>query len=102
MRLGEAEQVVSLFREHYGIKLVHVNAEERFLGGLAGLTDPEKKRKFIGGALIADFEEEAKKSGGADFLAQGPRYQDVTGSAGFTGGPSVTLKRHHNFDAHPA
>src|SRR3546814_1778784 len=93
MRLGEAEQVVSLFREQYGIKLVHVNAEERFLGGLAGLTDPEKKRKFIGGEFIAVFEEEAKKIGGADFLAQGTLYPDVIESVSFTGGPSVTIKR---------
>src|SRR3546814_3009276 len=95
MRLGEAEQVVSLFREHYGIKLVHVNAEERFLGGLAGLTDPEKKRKFIGGEFIAVFEEEAKKIGGADFLAQGTLYPDVIESVSFTGGPSVTRSEEH-------
>jgi GMP synthase (glutamine-hydrolysing) len=101
MRLGEAEQVVSLFREHYGIKLVHVNAEERFLGGLAGLTDPEKKRKFIGGEFIAVFEEEAAKIGGADFLAQGTLYPDVIESVSFTGGPSVTIKSHHNVGGLP-
>ena len=101
MRLGEAEQVVSLFREHYGIKLVHANAEERFLGGLAGLTDPEKKRKFIGGEFIALFEEEAKKIGGADFLAQGTLYPDVIESVSFTGGPSVTIKSHHNVGGLP-
>ena len=101
MRLGEAEQVVSLFREHYGIKLVHVNAEDRFLGGLAGLTDPEKKRKFIGGEFIAVFEEEAAKIGGADFLAQGTLYPDVIESVSFTGGPSVTIKSHHNVGGLP-
>jgi GMP synthase (glutamine-hydrolysing) len=101
MRLGEAEQVVSLFREHYGITLVHVNAEERFLGGLAGLTDPEKKRKFIGGEFIAVFEEEAAKIGGADFLAQGTLYPDVIESVSFTGGPSVTIKSHHNVGGLP-
>ncbi len=101
MRLGEAEQVVSLFREHYGIKLVHANAEERFLGGLAGLTDPEKKRKFIGGEFIALFEEEAAKIGGADFLAQGTLYPDVIESVSFTGGPSVTIKSHHNVGGLP-
>ena len=101
MRLGEAEQVVSLFREHYGIRLVHVNAEERFLGGLAGLTDPEKKRKFIGGEFIAVFEEEAAKIGGADFLAQGTLYPDVIESVSFTGGPSVTIKSHHNVGGLP-
>jgi GMP synthase (glutamine-hydrolysing) len=101
MRLGEAEQVVTLFREHYGIKLVHVDAEERFLGGLAGLTDPEKKRKFIGGEFIAVFEEEAAKIGGADFLAQGTLYPDVIESVSFTGGPSVTIKSHHNVGGLP-
>ncbi|MEO7465509.1 MAG: glutamine-hydrolyzing GMP synthase, partial [Sphingobium limneticum] len=101
MRLGEAEQVVSLFREHYGIKLVHVNAEDRFLGGLAGLTDPEKKRKFIGGEFIAVFEEEAAKIGGADYLAQGTLYPDVIESVSFTGGPSVTIKSHHNVGGLP-
>lgn len=101
MRLGEAEQVVTLFREHYGIKLVHVDAEDRFLGGLAGLTDPEKKRKFIGGEFIAVFEEEAAKIGGADFLAQGTLYPDVIESVSFTGGPSVTIKSHHNVGGLP-
>ncbi|MEK6722368.1 MAG: glutamine-hydrolyzing GMP synthase, partial [Pseudomonadota bacterium] len=101
MRLGEAEQVVTLFREHYGIKLVHVNAEDRFLGGLAGLTDPEKKRKFIGGEFIAVFEEEAARIGGADFLAQGTLYPDVIESVSFTGGPSVTIKSHHNVGGLP-
>ncbi|MFZ2996178.1 glutamine-hydrolyzing GMP synthase [Sphingobium sp.] len=101
MRLGEAEQVVTLFREHYGIKLVHVNAEDRFLGGLAGLTDPEKKRKFIGGEFIAVFEEEAAKIGGADYLAQGTLYPDVIESVSFTGGPSVTIKSHHNVGGLP-
>jgi GMP synthase (glutamine-hydrolysing) len=101
MRLGEAEQVVSLFREHYGIKLVHVDAEARFLGGLAGLSDPEAKRKFIGGEFIKVFEEEAAKIGGADFLAQGTLYPDVIESVSFTGGPSVTIKSHHNVGGLP-
>jgi len=69
MRAGEADQVVTLFREHYHIPLVHVNVEELFLGGLAGVTDPEAKRKFIGKTFIDVFEAEAKKIGGADFLA---------------------------------
>ncbi len=77
MRLNEAEQVVTLFRDHYNIPLVHVDAEELFLDGLAGVTDPEAKRKFIGGAFIDVFEEEAHKIGGADFLAQGTLYPDV-------------------------
>ena len=101
MRLGEAEQVVTLFREHYGITLVHVDAEDRFLSGLAGLTDPEKKRKFIGGEFIAVFEEEAARIGGADFLAQGTLYPDVIESVSFTGGPSVTIKSHHNVGGLP-
>jgi GMP synthase (glutamine-hydrolysing) len=101
MRLGEAEQVVSLFREHYGIPLVHVNAEETFLSGLAGLTDPEAKRKFIGKTFIEIFEAEAQKIGGADFLAQGTLYPDVIESVSFTGGPSVTIKSHHNVGGLP-
>jgi len=101
MRLNEAEQVVTLFRDHYNIPLVHVDAEEMFLTGLAGLTDPEKKRKFIGGAFIDLFEAEAKKIGGADFLAQGTLYPDVIESVSFTGGPSVTIKSHHNVGGLP-
>jgi GMP synthase (glutamine-hydrolysing) len=101
MRLNEAEQVVSLFRDHYNIPLVHVDAEDKFLAGLAGLTDPEAKRKFIGGAFIDLFEAEAKKVGGADFLAQGTLYPDVIESVSFTGGPSVTIKSHHNVGGLP-
>ena len=101
MRLGEAEQVVTLFRDHYNIPLVHVNAEEAFLSGLAGLTDPEAKRKFIGKAFIDLFEGEARKIGGADFLAQGTLYPDVIESVSFTGGPSVTIKSHHNVGGLP-
>ena len=101
MRLGEAEQVVSLFREHYGIPLVHVDAEDVFLSGLAGHDEPEAKRKFIGGAFIDLFEEEARKIGGADFLAQGTLYPDVIESVSFTGGPSVTIKSHHNVGGLP-
>jgi len=101
MRLGEAEQVVSLFKGHYNIPLVHVDASETFLGGLAGVTDPEAKRKFIGKAFIDLFEEEARKIGGADFLAQGTLYPDVIESVSFTGGPSVTIKSHHNVGGLP-
>ncbi|HYJ82900.1 MAG TPA: glutamine-hydrolyzing GMP synthase, partial [Allosphingosinicella sp.] len=101
MRLGESEQVVSLFRGHYNIPLVHVDAEELFLSGLAGLTDPEDKRKFIGRTFIDIFEAEAKKVGGADFLAQGTLYPDVIESVSFTGGPSVTIKSHHNVGGLP-
>ena len=101
MRANEAEQVVSLFRGHYNIPLVHVDAEELFLSGLAGLTDPEAKRKFIGKTFIDVFDEEAKKIGGADFLAQGTLYPDVIESVSFTGGPSVTIKSHHNVGGLP-
>ena len=101
MRLGEADQVVSLFREHYGIPLVHVNAETLFMNGLKGVTDPEAKRKFIGKTFIDVFEAEAKKIGGAAFLAQGTRYPDVIESVSFTGGPSVTIKSHHNVGGLP-
>jgi GMP synthase (glutamine-hydrolysing) len=101
MRLGEAEQVVSLFREHYGIPLVHMDVADMFLGGLKGLTDPEAKRKFIGKTFIEVFEGEAKKIGGADFLAQGTLYPDVIESVSFTGGPSVTIKSHHNVGGLP-
>ncbi|MGB3796793.1 MAG: glutamine-hydrolyzing GMP synthase [Alteraurantiacibacter sp.] len=101
MRQGEAEQVVSLFKGHYNIPLVHVDAEEMFMSGLAGETDPEKKRKFIGKTFIDVFEEEARKIGGADFLAQGTLYPDVIESVSFTGGPSVTIKSHHNVGGLP-
>jgi GMP synthase (glutamine-hydrolysing) len=98
MRAHEAEQVVSLFRNHYNIPLVHVDAEELFLSGLAGLTDPEAKRKFIGKTFIDVFEAEARKIGGADFLAQGTLYPDVIESVS---GPSVTIKSHHNVGGLP-
>jgi GMP synthase (glutamine-hydrolysing) len=101
MRKAEAEQVVSLFRNSYNIPLVHVNAETLFLAGLKGLDDPELKRKFIGKTFIDVFEDEAKKIGGADFLAQGTLYPDVIESVSFTGGPSVTIKSHHNVGGLP-
>jgi GMP synthase (glutamine-hydrolysing) len=101
MRLGEAEQVVGLFRDHYNIPLVHVEAEELFLSALAGVSDPEVKRKTIGKLFIDVFEAEAKKVGGADFLAQGTLYPDVIESVSFTGGPSVTIKSHHNVGGLP-
>jgi GMP synthase (glutamine-hydrolysing) len=101
MRLGEAEQVVGLFRDHYNIPLVHVDAEKQFLGALAGISDPETKRKTIGRLFIEVFEAEAAKIGGADFLAQGTLYPDVIESVSFTGGPSVTIKSHHNVGGLP-
>ncbi len=101
LRLNEREQVETLFRDHYNIPLIVVDAEERFMAGLDGVSDPEKKRKFIGGAFIDVFEEEAQKIGGADFLAQGTLYPDVIESVSFTGGPSVTIKSHHNVGGLP-
>ncbi len=101
MRMGEAEQVVSLFRNSYNIPLVHVDAETLFMNGLEGVTDPEAKRKFIGKTFIDVFEDEANKVGGADFLAQGTLYPDVIESVSFTGGPSVTIKSHHNVGGLP-
>ncbi|WP_420561420.1 glutamine-hydrolyzing GMP synthase [Tepidicaulis sp.] len=101
MRAGEAEQVVTLFRDHYNIPLVHADASDLFLGKLEGVSDPEQKRKIIGATFIDVFEEEAKKIGGADFLAQGTLYPDVIESVSFTGGPSVTIKSHHNVGGLP-
>ncbi|MBW8785075.1 MAG: glutamine-hydrolyzing GMP synthase [Novosphingobium sp.] len=101
MRAGEAEQVVSLFRNAYNIPLVHVDASTLFLKGLKGITDPEAKRKFIGKTFIDVFESEARKIGGVDFLAQGTLYPDVIESVSFTGGPSVTIKSHHNVGGLP-
>ena len=80
---------------------MHVDASERFLTALAGKTDPEAKRKTIGALFIDVFEEEAKKLGGAEFLAQGTLYPDVIESVSFTGGPSVTIKSHHNVGGLP-
>jgi len=102
LRLGEAEQVVSLFRGHYNIPLVHRDASELFLAKLAGVTDPEQKRKAIGATFIDVFDEEAHRIGGVEFLAQGTLYPDVIESVSATGGPSVTIKSHHNVGGLPA
>jgi GMP synthase (glutamine-hydrolysing) len=113
LRLGEGEKVVALFRDHYNIPLVHVEAQPLFLEALGGVTDPEVKRKTIGKLFIDVFEAEAKKlategpGGGApaplpaQFLAQGTLYPDVIESVSFTGGPSVTIKSHHNVGGLP-
>jgi GMP synthase (glutamine-hydrolysing) len=101
LRQGEGEEVVNLFRGHYNIPLVHSNASMLFLGKLAEITDPEQKRKIIGATFIDVFEAEAKKIGGADFLAQGTLYPDVIESVSFAGGPSVTIKSHHNVGGLP-
>jgi GMP synthase (glutamine-hydrolysing) len=101
MRLNESEEVVTMFRDHYNIPLVHVDASREFLGALAGESDPEKKRKTIGRLFIETFEAEAKKIGGAQFLAQGTLYPDVIESVSFSGGPSVVIKSHHNVGGLP-
>ena len=101
MRQNEAADVVEMFRKHYNMPLVHVNAADEFIGALEGEVDPEKKRKTIGRLFIDVFEREAKKIGGADFLAQGTLYPDVIESVSFTGGPSVTIKSHHNVGGLP-
>ena len=105
MRSGESEQVVSLFRDHYNIPLIHEDASDLFLGGLEGISDPEIKRKVIGGLFIDVFDECSRRvaEGGraAKFLAQGTLYPDVIESVSFTGGPSVTIKSHHNVGGLP-
>ena len=101
LRAGEAEEVVTTFRDRFNIRLVHRDAAKLFLGALAGITDPEVKRKTIGGLFIDVFDAEATRLGGADFLAQGTLYPDVIESVSFTGGPSVTIKSHHNVGGLP-
>jgi GMP synthase (glutamine-hydrolysing) len=98
MRMNEAEQVVEDF-QHFGIPLVHVDAEDRFLSKLAGVTDPETKRKIIGEEFIRVFEEEAAKIEGADFLVQGTLYSDVIESGGSD--HAATIKSHHNVGGLP-
>ncbi|MDA8230589.1 MAG: glutamine-hydrolyzing GMP synthase [Magnetospirillum sp.] len=101
MRMGEADQVVSVFRDRFNIHLVHRDASDLFLSKLEGVTEPERKRKIIGATFIDVFEEEARKVGGAEFLAQGTLYPDVIESVSFIGGPSVTIKSHHNVGGLP-
>ncbi len=101
LRAGEAEQVIATFRERYNMALVHRDARSLFLERLRGIADPEAKRKIIGATFIDVFEEEAGKLGGADFLAQGTLYPDVIESVSATGGPSATIKSHHNVGGLP-
>ena len=106
MRAGEGVEVVRLFRDHFNIPLVHVEAADAFLGALSGVSDPETKRKTIGRLFIETFEREAGKiaadgRGPVEFLAQGTLYPDVIESVSFTGGPSVTIKSHHNVGGLP-
>ena len=101
LRAGEAEEVDRTFRDRFNIRLVHRDASDVFLEALAGTTDPERKRKTIGNLFVEVFEEEQAKIGGADFLAQGTLYPDVIESVSFAGGPSVTIKSHHNVGGLP-
>lgn len=106
LRLGEAEEVVGLFRGHFNIPLVHVEAGKLFLSALSGVEDPEEKRKTVGRLFIEIFEREAKKIaadglGTPEFLAQGTLYPDVIESVTASGGPSVTIKSHHNVGGLP-
>ena len=101
LRLGEAEQVVTMFRDHYNMPLIHADEADLFLGELSGVSDPETKRKIIGRLFIDVFQKHATAVGGAKFLAQGTLYPDVIESVSFSGGPSVTIKSHHNVGGLP-
>src|SRR6266436_7081002 len=101
LRLNEAEQVVTMFRDHYNIPLVHVDASKEFLGALGGVSDPETKRKTIGRLFVETFDREAAKVEGAAFLAQGTLYPDVIESVSARGGPSAVIKSHHNVGGLP-
>jgi GMP synthase (glutamine-hydrolysing) B subunit len=101
LRQNEADEVVSMFRDHYNIPLIHADESERFLGELEGVSDPETKRKTIGRLFIDVFQHYADGIEGAEFLAQGTLYPDVIESVSFSGGPSVTIKSHHNVGGLP-
>ena len=101
LRADEGRQVVELFREHYNIPLVHVEAQDEFLQALAGVSDPEAKRKTIGRLFVEVFEREAARIEGARFLAQGTLYPDVIESVSVRGGPSHVIKSHHNVGGLP-
>nr|WP_207787714.1 glutamine-hydrolyzing GMP synthase [Candidatus Thiosymbion oneisti] len=102
LRLGEGEQVMRTFARHLGIKVIRAEAEERFLAKLAGVTDPERKRKLIGNTFIQVFEEAAEKLPGVRWLAQGTIYPDVIESAGAETGTAKVIKSHHNVGGLPA
>ena len=101
LRLNEAQQVMDTFAGHFGIKVIHVDASEQFLGKLAGVTDPEAKRKIIGGEFVEVFQTEAAKLKNARWLAQGTIYPDVIESAGSKTGKAVAIKSHHNVGGLP-
>ncbi|WP_425038967.1 glutamine-hydrolyzing GMP synthase [Primorskyibacter sp. S187A] len=101
LRQGEAEEVVTMFRDNYNMSLIHADEQELFLGALDGQSDPETKRKIIGKLFIDVFQKHANEIDGAEFLAQGTLYPDVIESVSFSGGPSVTIKSHHNVGGLP-
>ncbi len=101
LRQNEAEEVVEMFRDNYNMPLIHADERELFLGALDGVSDPEAKRKIIGKLFIDVFQKHAGEVGGARFLAQGTLYPDVIESVSFSGGPSVTIKSHHNVGGLP-
>ncbi len=101
LRKGEVEEVLSTFRDELGIELDYVDASDRFLTRLQGVADPEQKRKIIGEEFIRVFESEAAKFPNVGFLAQGTLYPDVIESVSFRGGPSATIKSHHNVGGLP-
>ena len=101
LRQGEAEEVIGMFRDHYNMPFIHADEKELFLGALDGQSDPETKRKIIGKLFIDVFQKHASDVGGAKFLAQGTLYPDVIESVSFSGGPSVTIKSHHNVGGLP-
>ncbi len=101
LRQGEAKEVVTMFRENYKISLIHADESELFLGELEGQSDPEAKRKVIGRLFIDVFQKYANQIENAEFLAQGTLYPDVIESVSFKGGPSVTIKSHHNVGGLP-
>jgi GMP synthase (glutamine-hydrolysing) len=101
LRLNESAEVVKRFTDHYKIPLQHIDASALFLSRLGGVSDPERKRKIIGETFIEVFEEEAKRVDDAQFLAQGTLYPDVIESIAPHGGPSVTIKSHHNVGGLP-
>ena len=101
LRQGEAEEVIGMFRDHYNMPFIHADEKELFLSALDGQSDPETKRKIIGQLFIDVFQKHASDVGGAKFLAQGTLYPDVIESVSFSGGPSVTIKSHHNVGGLP-
>jgi|TARA_B110000261_G_scaffold27640_1_gene30851 GMP synthase (glutamine-hydrolysing) len=101
LRQGESDEVIKMFRDNYNMSFIHADEQELFLSALDGQSDPETKRKIIGKLFIDVFQKHAAAVGGAKFLAQGTLYPDVIESVSFSGGPSVTIKSHHNVGGLP-